>query len=224
MLTHAKLKELLAPFGVELDEQRLEQVSTYLRVLMRWNERINLTAVRNEQEVVTRHFGESLFLARIISLYGRLLDIGSGAGFPGLALKVAFPELNVTLLEPVSKKRAFLKEVARECGFVNVDARPERLEDFVPTEHRFESVTMRAVGDVTNLVTLGLSALADSGRLALWLSRNQAVELLGSYSDVIWEAPVNIPGSRERVILIGSGVRRTNPSDGGRDSVKFCST
>ncbi|MGH9403017.1 MAG: 16S rRNA (guanine(527)-N(7))-methyltransferase RsmG, partial [Terriglobia bacterium] len=88
-------------------------MSTYLGLLLRWNEKINLTAIRTPEECVTRHFAESLFLARHEQLNGRLLDIGSGAGFPGLALKVAVPELAVTLLEPVAKKRAFLKEVVR---------------------------------------------------------------------------------------------------------------
>ena len=108
---------------------RPAKLSITFRLLLRWNEKINLTAIRNPAECVTRHFGESLFLAHHVNLQGSLLDIGSGAGFPGLALKIVFPELSVTLLEPVTKKRAFLKEAARVCGFSQVSVRGERLEE-----------------------------------------------------------------------------------------------
>src|ERR1039458_3252543 len=123
----------LEPFlNRELTPAQLDQISTYIDLLQRWNARINLTAIRDPEEAVTRHFGESLFLARHVPLQGSLLDIGSGAGFPGLALKIVFPDLSVTLLEPVTKKRAFLKEAARVCGFTQVTVRGQRLEALAP--------------------------------------------------------------------------------------------
>ena len=131
MLDETRLRQLLEPFGLDLSSTQLGQTLAYLHLLLHWNQKINLTAIRNPEECVTRHFGESLFLARHVQLRGDLLDIGSGAGFPGLALKIASPEIPVTLLEPVAKKRAFLKEVARVCGFHQVAVRGERLEDLV---------------------------------------------------------------------------------------------
>ena len=97
----------------------------YLELLLRWNKKINLTGIRDWESCVTRHFGESLYLGRWVGLSGRLLDIGSGAGFPGLSLKIIFPDLSVTLLEPVAKE-GFLKEVARVCGMNLVEVRGER--------------------------------------------------------------------------------------------------
>jgi 16S rRNA (guanine527-N7)-methyltransferase len=109
-------------------------------------------------------------------LDGRLLDIGSGAGFPGLCLKIIFPDLSVTLLEPVAKKRGFLKEVARVCGMSLVEVRGERLEDFAgaPSAPLYDAATARAVGHLPELIPLASRCLKPGGELFLWLSRQQA--------------------------------------------------
>src|SRR5579863_5891470 len=154
MLDESSVRALLEPFQLELNSSQVSMLLAYLDLLLRWNRKINLTSIRTEEECVTRHFGESLYLARWIALQGNLLDIGSGAGFPGLALRIAFPELATTLLEPVAKKRAFLKEAARVCGISEVDVRPERLEDFVRQNPaaKFETITARAVGHFDSLI------------------------------------------------------------------------
>jgi len=114
-----------------------------------------------------------------VELNGRLLDIGSGAGFPGLCLKIVFPELAVTLLEPVAKKRAFLKEVVRVCKMSWVDVRRERLEDFAGggPGRVFDAATARAVGHLEELLPRAVGCLKEGGDLFLWLSRRQATEL-----------------------------------------------
>ncbi|MGH9439031.1 MAG: 16S rRNA (guanine(527)-N(7))-methyltransferase RsmG, partial [Terriglobia bacterium] len=132
----------------------------------------------------------------------RLLDIGSGAGFPGLALKLAAPDLDVVLLEPIAKKRAFLKEVARACEFSGVTVRADRLEKFSGTTEHFEQITTRAVGRVDELVARSIPMLSERGKLCLWLSRSQAEKL--QTPGVRWERQIHVPLSRERVILIGS--------------------
>lgn len=143
-----RLRKLLEPFGLDLSSTQVDQILAYLQLLLRWNAKINLTAIRDPEECVTRHFGESLFLARHYQLHGDLLDVGSGAGFPGLALKIVFPGISVTLLEPVAKKRAFLKEAVRACGFSQVLVRSERLEALASANQlqTFDFATMRAVG------------------------------------------------------------------------------
>jgi 16S rRNA (guanine527-N7)-methyltransferase len=135
-----------------------------------------LTGIRDAQSCVSRHFGESLYLGRWVDLKGRLLDIGSGAGFPGLCLKIIFPDLSVTLLEPVAKKRAFLKEAARVCGMNGVEVRGERLEDFagLASPPVYDAATARAVGHVEELIPLASRCLKSGGELFLWLSRRQA--------------------------------------------------
>jgi 16S rRNA (guanine527-N7)-methyltransferase len=130
----SRIAELLEPFLRPADDERLttndlQSISTYIDLLLRWNARINLTAIRDPEQIVTRHFGESLFLAR--HLFPRpssvpsvvkdsdfdpaptLADIGSGAGFPGIPLKLWAPEISLTLIESNHKKATFLREVAR---------------------------------------------------------------------------------------------------------------
>lgn len=205
VLATEEIRELLLPFGLELTPDQLGLLRTYLDLLVRWNRRINLTAIRDPEECVTRHFGESLYLARCCELRGRLLDIGSGAGFPGLALKIAFPALSVTLLEPIAKKRAFLKEVARECGFDAVEVRSERLGDFVRQQPspEFDSATARAVGRLDELVQLTPQCLKPQGRLFLWLSRAQGNVLAKERGNWQWGDPISIPLSRQGEIWSG---------------------
>lgn len=205
MLDQERAREILLPFGLELSARQIEQILAYLELLLRWNRRINLTAVRAPEDCLTRHFGESLFLARCAALEGRLLDVGSGAGFPGLALKIVFPELAATLLEPVAKKRAFLKEAARACGFSSIEVRPERFQEYAPGAGRsFDTVTMRAVGQASEAVRRLAPCLKPGGRLCLWLGRSQLASIAHHQGLLKWQDPISIPISRERVILIGT--------------------
>jgi 16S rRNA (guanine527-N7)-methyltransferase len=200
-----RLRKLLEPFGLELSSTQEDQVLAYLHLLLRWNEKINLTAIRDPEECVTRHFGESLFLAGHCQLQGDLLDIGSGAGFPGLALKIVFPKISVTLLEPVAKKRAFLKEAARACGFSQVTVRGERLEEFASANplQKLAFATMRAVGNLELLVPLAAQCLKPEGRLLLWLSQDQATGLTAIESGLTWAKPLPIPLTRTGEIWQG---------------------
>jgi len=177
MLNVTEVRQLLDPFRLSLSEEQAGQVVSYLELLLRWNEKINLTSINAPADCVRRHFGESLYLGGCVELTGRLLDIGSGAGFPGLCLKILFPELRVTLLEPVAKKRGFLKEAARVCGMSGVEVRRERLEEFASaagTVEAYDAATARAVGNFEDLVPLAARCLVPGGRLFLWLSRRQA--------------------------------------------------
>ena len=206
MVDQTRLRQFLKPFDLDLSCSQVDQTLAYLNLLLRWNEKINLTAIRDPEECVTRHFGESLFLARHLELRGNLLDIGSGAGFPGLALKIVFPEVAVTLLEPVAKKRAFLKEAARACGFAQVEVCGERLEDFASAAPApaFNLATMRAVGNLEVLVPLAARCLTPGGNLLLWLTSDQAPGLANINSGLIWNAPFPIPLTRTGEIWRGA--------------------
>ena len=205
MLDELRLRHLLEPFGLDLTPIQAEQTLGYLHLLLRWNEKINLTAIRNEAECVTRHFGESLYVSSHLRLHGSLLDIGSGAGFPGLALKIVFPELSVTLLEPVTKKRAFLKEAARVCGFDHVTVSGDRLEELAAASPAptFDFATMRAVGNLDALVPLAAQSLKPGGSLLLWLSHEQASGLTTIDSGLTWQDPLPIPLSRTTEVWRG---------------------
>jgi 16S rRNA (guanine527-N7)-methyltransferase len=205
MLTAEDVTQLLAPFGVSLGGRQVDCILVYLDLLLRWNERVSLTAVRNPEECIKRHFGESLFLRRWVEVKGRLLDVGSGAGFPGLALALMGSELTTVLLEPVAKKRSFLKEVVRYCSLGGVEVTGERLEQFVRSSRRaqFDLATMRAVGGLGDLIPLATSQLMAGGKLCLWLGREQSTAAVLEPGPLVWWEPIAIPLSQRRVLLIG---------------------
>ncbi|OFW13177.1 MAG: 16S rRNA (guanine(527)-N(7))-methyltransferase RsmG [Acidobacteria bacterium RIFCSPLOWO2_02_FULL_59_13] len=126
------MQGVVSGLGLPLTQAQCNQLATHFSLLLRWNQKINLTAVRRPQQIATRHFEESLFLLKLVSCApGLLIDVGSGAGFPGLAVKIACPSLSAVLLEPNHKKATFLKEVIRSCGLENVEVRTQRLEDAI---------------------------------------------------------------------------------------------
>lgn len=205
MLARNTVRELLAPFDVSLSDETVDRLLTYLNLLLRWNQKINLTSIGTPEECITRHFGESFLLSGIVALQGRLLDIGSGPGFPGLAVKLIAPNLEVVLLEPVAKKRAFLKEAVRACGMGSVQVVGSRLEEFCKTEQEesFEIITVRAVGGLDSLVPLAEGLLKEGGYLCLWLGGQQAKAICDRNPNLEWLPPVTVALSHERQILAG---------------------
>ena len=122
------LGSVVSGLGLRLSERQVEQLATHFSLLVHWNRKINLTSVRRPEDIAVRHFEESLFLTKIMTLEsGLLVDVGSGAGFPGVPVKIACPEMTAVLLEPSTKKTAFLKEVIRHCGLDRIEVRSERL-------------------------------------------------------------------------------------------------
>lgn len=142
-LSQAQIAEILQPFYEDCSPLLLEKLSVYLDLLLKWNARTNLSAVREPREIVRRHFGESLFAASNVLTGSTLLDLGSGAGFPGIPIQLAHPELRVTLAESQNKKASFLREVVRTLGLVT-EVFADRVEN-MPAARRFDVVTLRAV-------------------------------------------------------------------------------
>ncbi len=161
VLATRQIARLIEPFYPEPSEGLLEQLSTYLDLLIKWNARTNLTAIRDPEEIVRRHFGESLFAARHLPQCSSLLDLGSGAGFPGLPIQIARPELKVILAESQNKKATFLREVVRTLG-LSTEIWGERAES-IPVDRRFDVVTLRAVDDPNVAVGLAFSLLKKGG-------------------------------------------------------------
>ncbi|HSZ63434.1 MAG TPA: 16S rRNA (guanine(527)-N(7))-methyltransferase RsmG [Terriglobales bacterium] len=284
----ARISALLEPFLIHpLSEQQLNQISIYIDLLQRWNARINLTAIRTEEEIVTRHFGESLFLARHVfpnvertllsaeansadiparpisrnqchpersqgmreadataeskdpystnqatraiekasppesvkdtrdlsgstgywvpaTRYCKVLDIGSGAGFPALPLKIWAPEIHLTLIESNHKKSAFLKEASRALTFTNVNIMAERTEALLarPDHPQAEVVTLRAVEHFEAVLPQSVSFLAAKATLALLIGTSQ-LRSLTIQTSMNWQSPIPIPSSNTRVLIIG---------------------
>jgi 16S rRNA (guanine527-N7)-methyltransferase len=141
----------------------LDQLSIYLELLLKWNGRTNLSAIRDPEEIIRRHFGESLFAARYLPEGKTLLDLGSGAGFPGLPIALAHPHLAVILAESQNKKASFLREVIRTLD-LPIEVWPHRVED-LPPERLFDIVAMRAVDNPALALTLARQRLEPGGTI-----------------------------------------------------------
>ena len=203
----ARIAELLAPFsgGEALPQQLIEALQRYLDLLLRWNARVNLTAVRDPEKIVTRHFGESLFAARVL-LRGRdaaaastLVDVGSGAGFPGVPMKLFAPQLELTLIEAHNKKAVFLREVVRRLGLDRAEVFGGRAEHWAQTA---DLVTLRALEQFERALPVAAKLVAEDGRLGLLIGARQvltAQEVLGKQWR--WWEPVGVPLSQARVVL-----------------------
>jgi 16S rRNA (guanine527-N7)-methyltransferase len=197
----------LADYGVFLAPGAVEKLAHYLELLLRWNRRVNLTGIRQPRQMVRRLFGESLFLASVVRLRGWLVDIGSGAGFPGLALKLVAPELRVTLLEARQRKCAFLKQVARECRFSTVDVVDERFEDWAATvvgKNGPDFYTTRAVKVSPRFLALLGATLAPRGQAVFLTSKALAAKIRSLGRGWRWEEPIAIPPNGESIALAGS--------------------
>lgn len=205
MLSALRVRELLGLFSINLSDRQVEQLLTYNTLLLRWNKNINLTAINDPEESVTRHFGESFFLSTLVRLSGNLLDVGTGAGFPGMALKLLCPSLDVSLLEPIAKKRAFLKEVARACELGSVEVVGKTMGEFLPeaSHQPVDFLTVRAVGNLKQLLPQAVQSIMNNGYLCLWVGIDQIPEIQKLDIQVHWKQPVQIPMSRERQILVG---------------------
>ena len=164
-------------FGIQIKDSHLSQFELYYRELRDWNQKINLTAIRDLEGIAVKHFLDSLACALAFRPGGSIaLDLGSGAGFPGLPLKILFHDLDLTLLEPSSKKIAFLRHLIGTLGLPGVAAVPARIEEFAQDPHyqkRFSHILSRAV-NVGDLAPTMLPVLRDAGRVIL--SRSQPLE------------------------------------------------
>ena len=198
-LTEGEIARLLDPYlqggldGGAVERALYTKLSVYLDLLLLWNGRTNLTALRDPAEIVTRHFGESLLLSRLVPEGARrVLDLGSGAGFPGIPLQLLHPALTVTLAESQGKKASFLREAVRVLG-LRAAVHADRVEK-LPLGTRFDAVALRAVDDMSLAMRL---AVGHSDRLLLLTTRDddtlRGLEVLGE---------LGIPGSRQGIAAL----------------------
>ena len=196
-----RLNEILVSVGeASLPAELAERFGAYAALLMKWNARMNLTAVRDEEGILRRHFVESIVCARALPPEIRtLLDFGSGAGFPGLPIALCLSKIEVTLAESQGKKVAFLREALRVLG-LSANVYGGRVESLVD---RFDCVTLRAVDRMGEAVRTASGRVADNGWLALLTTRpdERAVEGWAG-AGFRWEAKA-LPGASERILLLG---------------------
>ena len=205
-MTPERLLKLLAPFlgKAQLSGVQLQRVATHLALLLKWNARTNLTAIRDPGEIITRHFGESLFAARLLiapDSEERVIDIGSGAGFPGLPWKVWSPNLELTLLEANQKKAVFLKEAVRALQLTGVTVLTDRAEQL---QRQADLVCLRAVERFEAILPVARRLAASRGRIALLIGNRQLPIAKSLLADVDWGPAVPMPSSSSRLLLVGT--------------------
>jgi 16S rRNA (guanine527-N7)-methyltransferase len=173
-------------------------------ILLTWNEKVNLTAIRDPLEILNRHFCESMYAAVAVPMEnGRLADVGSGAGFPGLPLKIVRPELQVFLVESNMKKATFLTEVLRNIELPGTRVIVSRYEDLGEDVAPLDFVCSRAVGDYEKFLAWASSEQVAAGRVILWISgRDLDAARKGPHWD--WSDPIPVPNSLRRYLLVGA--------------------
>jgi 16S rRNA (guanine527-N7)-methyltransferase len=197
-----RLNVLLAEAGLApVDSAVAGRFEDYLSLILRWNARVNLTAVRDEEGILQRHFVESIACARALPAgIATLLDFGSGAGFPGIPIALCRPEISVTMAESQGKKAAFLREALRVLR-ISANVHSGRAETLTT---KVDCVTLRAVDRMEQAVQSASRLVTFGGWLALMTTRGELEGLkTAAGAEFSWPTAVPLPGSRERVLALG---------------------
>ncbi len=160
----------LEKLGIQLDNKKLNQLERYYELLIEWNEKINLTGITKREDVYLKHFYDSLTLANVNKCFLdlneniKMIDVGTGAGFPGIVLKIVFPNLQITLLDSLQKRINFLDEVIKELGLTDINTVHDRAEDYAKCHREeYDIVTSRAVANLKVLSELCIPMVKVSG-------------------------------------------------------------
>lgn len=200
-----KLNSILLQGGLRpVDESVAQRIAAYLALLQRWNARTNLTAIRDSDGILTRHFAESIACAQLIpDGIQKLLDFGSGAGFPGAVIAMCRPEISVHLAESQGKKAAFLRELVRVLG-LGARVHGVRAESL---SEQFDCVSIRAVDHMSRAVVSAAPLVSPQGLLAIMTIRRERgpiAVLLGAEFEL--GEPLPLPSGSERVLILGKRV------------------
>ena len=197
------VRRALGEFQISIDSEQVFLIQQYIAILRRWNEKLNLTAIRDPLEILYRHFCESMFAGGAIPVdKGRLADIGSGPGFPGIPLKIARPELELCLVESNVKKGTFLAEVVRELKLANSRVLISRYEELGEEIAPLDYVCSRAVGEFGPFLAWAGSAQVQARQVILWIGGRDLEEAQKS-KNWEWREPILIPRSLQRYLLVG---------------------
>lgn len=165
-MTNEEFIEKLKELDVTLTQEQLNQLEKYYELLIEWNKKINLTRIVEKKDVYLKHFYDSITLIKAIDLTKEqeLCDIGTGAGFPGIVLKIVFPNLNITLVDALNKRIEFLKLVIKELNLKKIDAIHERAEIFIrQNRNKFDIITCRAVAKLNIISEICIPGLKING-------------------------------------------------------------
>jgi len=203
-LSEQFIRDALSEFGVAISGEQVLKIQQYMNVLLAWNEKLNLTAIRDPRDILHRHFCESMFAGVGVPVEkGRLADVGSGAGFPGLPLKILRPELHVFLIESNVKKATFLAEVIRELGLEDTRVLVSRYEELGEEVAPLDFVCSRAVGEFGALLEWASSKQVAARAVILWIGARD-LEEIRRIRTWDWREPIPVPHSIRRLLLVGT--------------------
>ena len=198
------IRRALSEFQLTADDMQVSQIQQYMKLLLAWNDKVNLTAIRDPLEILYRHFCESMYAAMAVPFQkGRLADIGSGGGFPGLPLKILLPELQVFLVESSVKKATFLAEVVRDLQLTNTRVLVSRYEELNEEVAPLDIVCSRALGEFPPFLEWAASERVGAQQAVLWIGgkdREQVQQIPGW----TWREPIPVPQSIRRFLMVGT--------------------
>ena len=200
----AVIRRALEEFKLPAYDDQVLQIQQYIGILLAWNDKVNLTAIRDPLEILYRHFCESMFAGISVPVEnGRLADVGSGGGFPGLPLKILRPGLQVFLIESNLKKATFLLEVIRELGLRDTQVIVRRYEELGEELAPLDFVCSRALGEFPKFLEWAHSAQISARQVILWMGANDlpAVQKIPTWN---WREPIPVPNSLRRLLLVGT--------------------
>jgi 16S rRNA (guanine527-N7)-methyltransferase len=204
-----RLNELLQKAGLEpLDDETAHKFEAYLSLFVRWNNKLNLSSVRDEEGILSCHFVESIAVAQSLSSeIATLLDFGSGAGLPGIPVALCRPAVAVTLAESQVKKAAFLQEAVRVLG-ISAKVHADRAETLSGAAKQvFDCVILRAVEKMPRAVAAAENLVAPHGWLALMTTDSSLTELqTAAGAQFKWRESVRLPGSESRILALGQKI------------------
>jgi 16S rRNA (guanine527-N7)-methyltransferase len=204
LLSEQTIRRALGEFNLEADYGQVLKIQQYMNILLIWNAKFNLTAIRDPLEVLHRHFCESMYAGVAVPVEaGRLADVGSGAGFPGLPLKILRPNLQVFLIEANIKKATFLAEVIRELGLMDARVLVNRYEELNEEVAPLDFVCSRAVGEFGPFLEWAGSKSVAAKQVILWIGGRdlQEIQRIRSWE---WREPILVPHSLHRLLLVGT--------------------
>ena len=191
----------LQRMALKLSDQMIDQLMTYLNLVEKWNRVYNLTAIRERDEMIKLHFLDILSILNHVHVKN-ILDVGSGAGFPGIVLAITKPELKVTVMDSVNKKTTFMQQVKSELALTNLDVVNSRVEDYQPITH-FEAVTSRAFSNLKNMMSLTQHTLQKEGMWLAMKSKDVKEELEEFEKNQYTLIPLEVPFiNAERYLVI----------------------
>ena len=200
----AVIRRALGEFKTPIFDDQVLQIQQYMEILLTWNEKVNLTAIRDPLEILYRHFCESMYAAEAIPLKnGRLADVGSGGGFPGLPLKILRPDLQVFLVESNIKKVTFLAEVIRELELTSAQVLARRYEELGVEVAPLDYVCSRALGEYPVFLDWARSQQIAAKQVILWIG-SRDLEEIQKIRTWDWSEPIEVPHSLRRLLLVGT--------------------